>query len=305
MTKMSERLWNEFELYLMASKSIRKCFLSIKGIYYQAEIKGQQVTWLVPYQFTQHLPFDVDYSIMTTFLEFYHTLLKFINYKLYQELSMPYPPCLTENLDRLLASAVLPAEFQFDPIFNTDPDIQKIAQQQKDNDRAKNLFKGFVFLLGRETPRYSLELVIRSCGGKIVEADCDSVTHQVVDRPVSVLNPTRETVQPQWVYDSLNFCFLMPLAQYKPGNALPPHLSPFVDYKSEGYVPERLQEIMKLKGEDIEEVKKIEKERKQLGKIMMTRKIRGLYTKMKLVNKRKKSMIERLKKRREPSSDNS
>lgn len=26
-------------------------FLSIKGIYYQAEVLGQTITWLVPYQF--------------------------------------------------------------------------------------------------------------------------------------------------------------------------------------------------------------------------------------------------------------
>jgi pescadillo protein len=46
---LSERLWREFELYIMASHSVRKVFLSIKGIYYQAEIHGQRVTWLVPY----------------------------------------------------------------------------------------------------------------------------------------------------------------------------------------------------------------------------------------------------------------
>ena len=27
-------------------------FLSIKGIYYQAEVLGQTITWLVPYQFS-------------------------------------------------------------------------------------------------------------------------------------------------------------------------------------------------------------------------------------------------------------
>jgi pescadillo protein len=49
----SQRLAAEFMNYIVASHSLRKSFLSIKGIYYQAEIKGQTVTWLVPYQFSQ------------------------------------------------------------------------------------------------------------------------------------------------------------------------------------------------------------------------------------------------------------
>lgn len=48
-----QRLTAEFQHYVMQSRSLRKVFLSIKGIYYQADIKGQTVTWLVPYQFAQ------------------------------------------------------------------------------------------------------------------------------------------------------------------------------------------------------------------------------------------------------------
>lgn len=302
MTQMSERLWNEFEVYLMAAHAVKKCFLSVKGIYYQAEIKGQLVTWLVPYQFTQHLPVEVDYSIMMTFLEFYHTLLRFVNYKLYQEIGMVYPPNLSFSIDTLTGSAMAKPEFAFDPLFSSDPDLQKIAQQQKERDSLKQIFNGFVFLLGRETPKYSLELVIRSCGGRVSEIDNETVTHQIVDRPIASVNPTREYLQPQWVYDCLNFCFLLPLAQYRPGVLLPPHLSPFVDSRTEGYVPERMQEIMQLKGVSLDETRKMEKERSQLGKIMMTRKIRGLYNKMKIVNKKKRAMVDKLKKRKQDLS---
>lgn len=51
------RLAAEWQLYVMHSRSLRKVFLSIKGIYYQAEIMDQDVTWLVPYQFTQNVTF--------------------------------------------------------------------------------------------------------------------------------------------------------------------------------------------------------------------------------------------------------
>jgi pescadillo protein len=49
------RLAAEWQLYIMRSQSLRKVFLSIKGVYYQAEIMDQTVTWLVPYQFTQNV----------------------------------------------------------------------------------------------------------------------------------------------------------------------------------------------------------------------------------------------------------
>ncbi len=49
------RLAAEWQLYVMRTHSLRKVFLSIKGVYYQAEVMDQPVTWLVPYQFTQNV----------------------------------------------------------------------------------------------------------------------------------------------------------------------------------------------------------------------------------------------------------
>lgn len=47
------RLALQWQLYVMHSQSLRKVFLSIKGVYYQAEVMDQTITWLVPYSFTQ------------------------------------------------------------------------------------------------------------------------------------------------------------------------------------------------------------------------------------------------------------
>lgn len=49
------RLASEWQLYVMHTHALRKIFLSIKGVYYQAEVMDQTVTWLVPYQFTQNV----------------------------------------------------------------------------------------------------------------------------------------------------------------------------------------------------------------------------------------------------------
>jgi pescadillo protein len=49
------RLAAEWQLYVMRSRALRKAFLSIKGVYYQAEVVDQTVTWLTPYQFAQNV----------------------------------------------------------------------------------------------------------------------------------------------------------------------------------------------------------------------------------------------------------
>ena len=87
-----QRLCHEFEHYLITTNSLRKSFLSIKGIYFQATIQGQDVMWLVPYRFVQTVNQDVDYRIMGTFIDFYATLLGFVNFRLYTSLGLVYPP---------------------------------------------------------------------------------------------------------------------------------------------------------------------------------------------------------------------
>lgn len=94
-----EKLCLEFEHYLIVSHSLRKSFLSIKGIYYQAEIQGEDVLWLVPYKFNQRVVGDVDFRIMGTFVEFYMTLLGFVNYRLYTSIGLKYPPKFDQAKD--------------------------------------------------------------------------------------------------------------------------------------------------------------------------------------------------------------
>lgn len=46
----------------------------------------------------------------------------------------------------------------------------------------------------------------------------------------------------------MNNVILIPTSQYQPGKPAPPHLSPFVDNKGEGYLPLRQEELNELKG---------------------------------------------------------
>jgi pescadillo protein len=89
---MAAKLYKEWMTYCTISQCFKKAFFSIKGIYYQVEIMGQNITWVAPYQFNQRLPFDIDYKIIGTFMEFYISLLRFVNFKLFKDLDMQYPP---------------------------------------------------------------------------------------------------------------------------------------------------------------------------------------------------------------------
>eukprot|EP01023_Acetabularia_acetabulum_P015510 TRINITY_DN1753_c0_g2_i1.p1 TRINITY_DN1753_c0_g2~~TRINITY_DN1753_c0_g2_i1.p1 ORF type:complete len:424 (-),score=71.10 TRINITY_DN1753_c0_g2_i1:692-1963(-) len=96
--EVSTRLALEWQAYIIRTHSLRKVFVSIKGIYFQAVVMGQQITWLIPHQVGQVLPVDVDYRVMVTFLEFYQTLLQFVLFKLYVGLQLSYPPILDQKL---------------------------------------------------------------------------------------------------------------------------------------------------------------------------------------------------------------
>lgn len=134
--------------------------------------------------------------------------------------------------------------------------------------KRKNLFAGFTLFLSREVPRGYIELICLAFGGKVgwegpnspfLVSD-PSITHHIIDRPklpasFESLPKSRDFVQPQWVLDCANFLFLLPIARYKIGVTLPPHLSPWVDDEEEGYKPAYAEEVERLKnGESAEDL---------------------------------------------------
>jgi pescadillo protein len=83
-------------------------------MYYQVEVHGQTITWLMPHQFPHFVSRDVDFRIMDTFVEFYITLITFVNYKLFNSFNLRYPP----QIDGLTApdSALMLPSLLFNPI---------------------------------------------------------------------------------------------------------------------------------------------------------------------------------------------
>jgi pescadillo len=94
-----QRIMREFHFAVSKLHALRKAFLSVKGIYYQAEIMGQRITWISPYEFTQPVTSDVDYRIMLTFLQFYEVLMHFVNVKIFHHLGLKYPPDVSQAMD--------------------------------------------------------------------------------------------------------------------------------------------------------------------------------------------------------------
>lgn len=121
---LSRKLTIEFMHYIIHTKSLRKVFISIKGYYYQAEIMGQTVTWIVPHQFVIDRTSDVDMNVMKTFTEFYITFLGFINYRLYTSINAIYPPKLiSDHLDAKQQNQEL-----------NDSNEQKLSSKRKRDD---------------------------------------------------------------------------------------------------------------------------------------------------------------------------
>jgi len=89
MSKINTRIST---LYFKKTHALRKVFISIKGIYYQAEIFGELVTWIVPFKYTHRVSRNIDYKVMLSFLEFYEVLVSFVNFKLFHSLGLTYPP---------------------------------------------------------------------------------------------------------------------------------------------------------------------------------------------------------------------
>ncbi|XP_042523639.1 pescadillo homolog [Dipodomys spectabilis] len=212
--QLCRRLSVEFLHYVIAARALRKVFLSIKGIYYQAEVLGQPIVWITPYAFSHDHPTDVDYRVMATFTEFYTTLLGFVNFRLYQSLNLHYPPKLEgqvqaetkaseatyaldseSSIEKLaalsasLARVVVPAveeeaeadEFPADGEMATQEEERRKELQAQE--KHKKLFEGLKFFLNREVPREALAFIIRSFGGEVSwdKSLCIGATYDVTD----------------------------------------------------------------------------------------------------------------------------
>lgn len=189
------RLAAEWQLYVMHTHSLRKAFLSIKGVYYQAEVFDQTVTWLVPYQFTQTIPSDVDVRVMLTFLELYQTLLGFVFFKLYTDAGLVYPPPLDTKKDEG-GAGVGAFSLQEAKRSTEAPAIKKVKEVEVDGKRisAKDVRQTIKAIAGESTGDEDVEMR-DGTDDAVDEADEEFVAHPSHANPDEAASlPTLKTL---------------------------------------------------------------------------------------------------------------
>lgn len=204
---------------------------------------------------------------MGTFVEFYTTLLGFVNFRLYTSIGLVYPPRFDaksdeqggelsaftldgkaieepqeivapadgrinvleaiEEVQKQIAAIAEVPEASEDPTQSQDngvegdmndaidtfeavgEDADILPQPQASSNEAASLFAPFTFFLSRETPKHSLEFILRAFGCKRIGWDAvlgdgaftnnendPTITHHIVDRPPLMSLPESEDAYP-------------------------------------------------------------------------------------------------------------
>lgn len=246
LSRKSQVLAQRWNKYIIKAQGLRKAFISVKGYYYQADVMGQTVTWLVPHHYTTTMPGEVDYHVMLTFLEFYTVHLDFVLFRLEHDLQGK------AKTEKQKQEEEEEDDVQ-DPMAEDFPMSPEDQAAQRQTQQCSTLFNGFRFFFSTEVPLEPISFICRALGGTVsTDASEATITHQVTDRPhLTAMVPNRDYVQPQWVVDCLNCKHVLPVDQYRPGQDLPPHLSPFeegmvTDHQGRAYEPERLKELKRI-----------------------------------------------------------
>lgn len=205
---------------------------------------------------------------MGTFVEFYTTLLGFVNFRLYTSIGLVYPPRFdaksdeqggelsaftldgkaieepqqiaaavddrtnsaskaNEEVQKQIAAIAEVPDANEDPTQSQDNGVEEdmndaidtfeavgedadiLPQPQASSNEAASLFAPFTFFLSRETPKHSLEFILRAFGCKRIGWDAvlgdgaftnnendRTITHHIVDRPPLMGLPESEDADP-------------------------------------------------------------------------------------------------------------
>ncbi|RSH93994.1 mRNA-binding ribosome synthesis protein nop7 [Saitozyma podzolica] len=202
------RLISEWKVWAIKTHSLRKVFLGIKGVYYECTVPGHggepiRVRWLEGYEFQQHVPHDVDFRILLTFVELYRTLISFVLYRLYTEENLVYPRLWTRSwtsgkgvskkevkraIKGIAAGVSVSAQDEDDDV-EMDGETAEVAEEDFVERPSKNEaelsrrhrrteqgrfdlppVRALHLLPLRETSSRTWEFVIRAMGGRVVTA---------------------------------------------------------------------------------------------------------------------------------------
>ncbi|EPY43887.1 pescadillo [Angomonas deanei] len=267
------RDWND---YVVRAQNLTRGFISIKGYYYEAIVKGERIRWLCPHEYAHKFPSGIQQYVMLSFLEFYVELMKFILYKLNSDLKREIEERaqVEEEGENINADDFKTTADELDVEAKNRQKIKETNDKntllERELRKVRALFSGLTFYVSREVPFKHVRLVVEAAGGRIAtEYVPGNMTHVIIDRPALPPGMEKQShieyVQPQYVFDCLNARLLLPVHGYRIGEELPPHVSPFTvaisnapedvsaveevkknHPKLVGYVPQRVHEIRKM-----------------------------------------------------------
>lgn len=178
--------------YCSTTASITKSFISVKGIYLEADIRGVPIRWVVPHSFTQFMPEDIDYRVMATFFEFYETLLHFVLYKLYTDLGVRYPLPAVESDKEVKGSTshILGANLRSltNALNSSDGAITNLVKESIEEDTEAGKSKS------KQVKKKDKEL-IKSVGAALNSINEDSDDDEEDDDDVDVAGPLKAALE--------------------------------------------------------------------------------------------------------------
>lgn len=328
--EMSRRLTAEFMHWVVDARALRKVFVSIKGYYYQAEVMGQVVTWISPHPFVVPKLADIDAKVIRTFTEFYVYLLGFVNFRLFKQSNLLYPPKVSmDQVNQMSIEALDEESLKKELVYGLNRPVLKEGREEEeqkvdsfdDNEESEesevksafgltyrqtvklqSLFDGCKFFLNREVPREPLTFMIRAFGGQVswhssqhpgaTYDECDDrITHHIVDKEVPNKRLDRVYIQPQWVFDCINARHLLNCQEYFPGVKLPPHLSPFVEEESDE-LHYVTPDVARLKGQAVNPMEVSEETAETIKRVQETKKRKKKSTAQGSSEKKSKSITQ-------------
>ncbi|EPY37271.1 pescadillo [Strigomonas culicis] len=227
--------------YVAKAQVLSKAFISLKGYYYEAIVKGERIRWLCPHEYAHRFPPGIQQYVLISFLEFYLDMMKFILFKLNADLKLELEDREKQEEDGGANTNAEDFQTTADALdVEAKSGVRQQASEKKNRTeliheelrKVRYLFRPFTFFLSREVPQKHVRLVVEAAGGRVATDYVPShITHIVIDRPSLPPGMTKEAhieyVQPQYVFDCLNARAMLPVNGYRIGEELPPHVSPF------------------------------------------------------------------------------
>lgn len=261
MINEAKELCLQFLKYITHTNALSKTYITTKGIYYEAIIQHEKVMWLIPHENNNSKIEENDIEITQIYVSLYINMLKMINFRLYADKSMIYPPTFDRKIflqDGGIDSITIHKNeniSMIENIHNMQVDLLDEQEKNEYENKKTRIFENCTFFISKELPVNTFKFILTALNAKVgwdestsplspFNEDCELITHQITEKKIKEdAKMGRVYVHPQWVVDSMNFDKMLDINNYLIGKEIPPHLCPFENYANGEYMPDYYKAI--------------------------------------------------------------